>query len=101
MRGNTDEVPYAGREFSRTDRLFVRFAVYGTAAPDAAVTARLLNKAGAALSSLNVTGSAVPRDGYEIDVPLASVARGDYIIEIVAAAGDQRARELVPVRVAS
>jgi len=48
-----------------------------------------------------VTGSATPGDGFEIDLPLASVARGDYIIEIVAAAGDERARELVPMRVAS
>jgi VWFA-related protein len=100
LREAPDAVPYAGREFARTDRLFVRFAVHGTGASAAMVTARLLNKNGAALSTLNVTGGPSP-GGYEIDLPLASVARGDYIIEIVAAAGDDRARELVPMRVAS
>lgn len=101
LRATADALPYAGREFSRTDRLFVRFAVHGAGASAAMVTARLLNKSGAALSTLNVTAGASPGDGFEIDLPLASVARGDYLIEIVAAAGDDRARELVPMRVAS
>jgi len=75
--------------------------VCGTRASAAAVTARLLNKTGAPLSTLNVVGSAAPADGFEIDLPLSSLARGDYIVEIVVSAGDDRARELVPLRVAS
>jgi len=101
LRAATDAVPYAGREFARTDRLFIRFTLQGTSASAAAITARLLNKAGASLSTLTVVGSTQAGDGYEIDLPLASVARGDYLIEIVATAGDERARELVPLRVVS
>jgi VWFA-related protein len=89
-------VPFAGREFSRTDRLFVRFAVYGASASDAEVSARLMNKAGAALLELPV--AKVP-GSYQIDLPLASIARGDYMVAVAAAHGEHRARALVPVRV--
>ena len=89
--------PFAGREFSRTDRLYVRFSVYGPAAPDPAVSAGLTNKGGASLLKLTVVK--VAGAGYQIEVPLASIARGDYLIAIAAAQGDERTRALVPLRV--
>ena len=94
-------VPYAGREFGRTDRVFVRFEVYGETAANAVVTARLLSRAGGELRTLTVSA---PRNGlnaYEIDVPLASLARGDFLIAIAAEAGDDRAEALFPLRVVS
>ena len=36
---------------------------------------------------------------YEIDLPLSTVARGDYLVAISAAAGSERVRILVPVRI--
>jgi len=94
-------VPFAGREFSRTDRVFVRFTVYGEASATAVVKARLLSRTGAELRPLEVSA---PRDGldaYQIDVPLASLARGDFVIAIAAEAGDDRAEALFPLRVVS
>ena len=94
-------VPFAGREFSRTDRVFVRFEVYGAAAAKAVVTARLLSRTGGELRTLTVSAPRGGLDAYEIDVPLASLARGDFLIAIAAEAGDDRAEALFPLRVVS
>ncbi len=92
-------MPFAGREFRRTDRLFVRFAVYGEHAAGAVVTARLLSRRGDELRKLTMTAPEDAGNVYEIDVPLASIARGDFLIAIDAAAGDDRAEALLPLRV--
>jgi VWFA-related protein len=91
--------PFAGREFVRTDRLFVRFGVYGTVAADADVTAELTNRSGTPLLPLPVVAINDGEGIYQIEWPLASQARGDYLIAIDAVSGDQRARVLVPLRV--
>src|SRR5262249_7114694 len=93
--------PFAGREFNRTDRVFVRIAVYGEAATEAKVTARLLSRTGGELRTLAITPPRPGLESYEIDVPLASLARGDFVIAIAAAAGDDRAETLFPLRVVS
>ena len=88
--------PFAGHEFSRTDRLFVRVVVNGAAAPESVVSARLTTKVGAALMELPVVRLEA---GYQLEVPLASIARGDYLVAVTAAHGDERVRALAPVRV--
>ncbi len=45
-------LPYAGREFVRTDRLVIRFDVQGTAAAAAKVTARITSQWGKDLAEL-------------------------------------------------
>jgi len=75
--------------------------VYGDAAPRAVVSARMLSRAGAPLLPLIVAAPASPADGYEIDLPLASVARGDYLVDVAASAGDDRTEILIPLRIAS
>jgi VWFA-related protein len=99
LGGVRQVTPFAGREFIRTDRLFVRFAIYGTAASDAEVSARLTNKAGAALLDLPLTRRTASETEYQLELPLASIARGDYLIAVAAAHGEERTRALVPVRV--
>jgi VWFA-related protein len=90
-----DAHPEVGREFDRSDRLFVRFAIYG--GPDIAATARLLNRRGKDLRELPV---ALIKEGvYQLDLPLSVSARGDYLIAIEAARGAESVRALVPVRV--
>jgi VWFA-related protein len=91
--------PFAGREFVRTDRLFVRFKVYGAAAPEAIVSAQLTGRTGAPLLELQMTARAGAGAGYQIDLPLSFIARGDYLIAVEAIRGDERARALVPLRV--
>lgn len=85
----------AGREFDRSDRLFVRFPVYG--GQEIAVAARLLNRRGKELRPLPV---APIREGvYQLDLPLSVSVRDDYLIAIEATRGTDSARALVPFRV--
>jgi VWFA-related protein len=99
IAGAQEMMPFAGREFVRTDRVFVRFAVYGRAAGQATVSAQLTSRIGAPLLALPITALTDRDAGYQIDLPLASNARGDYLIAVEAAHGDERARMLVPLRV--
>lgn len=92
-----DAAPFAGREFVRTDRLFVRFAVY--AAAQAVASAHLLSRAGAPLAELAVTARPGIEGGYQIDLPLSSTARGDYLLAVEAVDRARKARALVPLRV--
>jgi len=92
----TDPLPYAGRQFDKTDRVLVRFAVTGAGAADATVTAHLLNKTGSALVTLPLkTGPS----GYELDLPLGSIAHGDYVISFEASRGADQAKQLLSFRV--
>jgi hypothetical protein len=99
IAGGGQALPFAGTEFNRTDRVYVRFSVYGAAAGEAQVSARLTNKAGASLLELPVARTSGA--GYQLEVPLASIARGDYLIAVAAAHGEERTRALVPLRVLS
>ncbi len=96
LTAGSEPPPFASREFSRGDRLFIRLAVYGSVAAGATVSANLLGRSGAALLPLPLTKAS---GSYQIDLPLSSVARGDYLIEIAAIAGDDRATTLVPLRI--
>jgi hypothetical protein len=96
LTDGAEAAPFAGREFTRTDRLFIHMAVYGASAANATVSARLLGRGGAALLPLAVSAAG---GTYHIDLPLSSVARGDYLIEIAATAGDDRTETLVPLRI--
>jgi len=98
IRRDAARAPTADREFRRTDRLLLRFAVFGPGESKPAVTARILNRVGGAMSALTVQPGA---DGavHEIDLPLAGLASGEYLIEISAKGADSEATELVPLRI--
>ena len=91
--------PFAGREFVRTDRLFVRFSVFGESARAADVSAQLTNKTGRTLLELPIVPMPGGDSAYQVELPMASIARGDYLLALAARHGEERARALVPVRV--
>ncbi|MEO6235527.1 MAG: hypothetical protein ABIQ52_00920, partial [Vicinamibacterales bacterium] len=97
IQASADPLPFAGRQFERTDRIIVRFAVVGAAAADATVTANLLSRRGTQLAGLPLKN--VPGRGYEIDLPIGSIARGEYVIAIEASRGADQAKSLVSFRV--
>ena len=66
---------------------------------DATVTANLLGRRGAQLATLPL--KTVPGRGYEIDLPIGSIARGEYVISIEASRGADQAKTLVSFRVGS
>lgn len=95
MAAGDDGQAEARREFDRSDRLFIRFPVYGE--QDVVVAARLLTSRGKELRSLSV---ALLREGiYQLELPLSVSLRDDYVIAIDATRGTESARALVPFRV--
>jgi hypothetical protein len=99
QRTDPDPVPIAAREFSRTDRVFVRVIAYapGTATP--MLKARLLNRAGQPMMDLAVTPAPAAEGSAQIELALNSLPPGDYVVEITSGGdGDDAARELVGFR---
>jgi hypothetical protein len=92
-------VPTAAREFRRTDRLILRFDVYGPGGASPAVSARLLNRAGDPMNDLTVSAASGP--AHQVDLPLAGIAAAEYIIEITAKGESGNAKQLVAFRVVS
>jgi len=89
-------VPAVAREFSRTERLLIRFEVYGNATP----TAVLMNRNGNKMADVPVAVSPVAGT-HQIDLSLAAIAAGEYLVEITATGATGEAKELVPLRVGS
>ncbi|PYR40467.1 MAG: hypothetical protein DMF93_11000 [Acidobacteria bacterium] len=92
--------PVASREFSRTERLLIRFQAYGSSSAPPQVSARLLGRSGYAIRDLAVTPSATPGD-QAIDLPLASLATGEYVVEVTARRGARDASDRFTFRVTS
>jgi hypothetical protein len=63
----------------------------------ATLAGRLVDRRGATLIPLAISGSA---DGWhQLDLPLASIAPGDFAVVIEAQSGEERAETVVPLRV--
>lgn len=98
LASGTAPPPTLTREFRRTERLLVRFDALapGTAAPT--VTAQLLNQQGTKMSDVAVAAGSP----FAIDLPLANLAAGQYLLEITAnAEGQKPVSELIAFRVGS
>jgi len=93
-------VPVASREFSRIERLLIRFQAYGPPGEAPAVSARLLGRTGQVLRTLNVTAGSASGE-KAIDLPLAALASGEYAIEVIAASNGAEAKDRVAFRVTS
>ena len=91
-------VPATGREFSRTQRLLIRFDTYGPGTEKPTPTATLLNRGGQKMADVPVV-AATAGSGYQIDMSLNTVPVGEYLIEITAKTPSGEAKELVPFRV--
>ena len=99
LKGDQTAVPIAVREFSRTDRLLIRVSAYGAGSSKPALTARLLSRAGQAMRDLPVTAPVPPSGTPQIELPLAGIAPGEYLVEINATGEGGDAKELVGFRV--
>jgi hypothetical protein len=93
-----EPVPFAGRDFTRSDRLLVRVAPYGTAAAAAEVTAQLVGPRGTTLAELPIHAEGEGA-GFRLDLPLSSLATGEFIIAIAARTTAERVETLVPLRI--
>ena len=92
-------VPVAAREFSRTERLLIRFAAYGPSGAAPTVSAKLLGRMGHALRDRPVSLPSKADGENAIDLPLAGFAAGDYTIELTAASGSADVKDRLGFRV--
>jgi len=91
--------PTAVREFYRSDRLLVRLAAYARDPGKVTPAAMLLTRLGGALTTLHVEPSTVGDATHQVDLPLASLAAGEYVVRIEARDGEAATAQLVPLRV--
>jgi len=98
LKAKPDAPPTAEREFSRSERLFIRLDAYGAGGAVPAITARLLNRAGALMADVPVQ---TPQGrSAEIDLPLSALAAGEYVVEVTGKTPSGTAQELIAFRIA-
>jgi VWFA-related protein len=100
LAADASAIPVPGREFSRTERLLIRFDAYGPGTDRPEVTAVLLNRAGQKMSDVQIAPGRAAAT-HQIDLGLASIPAGEYLVEITARSANGEAKELVPFRVGS
>ena len=93
-------VPTATREFSRTERLLIRFDAYGAGTERLEPTAVLLNRSGGKMADVPIAAGAAGST-HQIDLSLGSVPPGEYLVEVTLKAGSGEVKELVALRVTS
>jgi VWFA-related protein len=91
-----DLLSHDGREFTRNDRLLVAAPVVGDRSAAAKVSVGLIDRRGKRLTDLPFTRTA---EGVRIDLPLQSIARGEYLVAIEAIAGEITATAYLPLRI--
>jgi hypothetical protein len=98
VRTDAAAIPTTGREFNRSERLLVKVVTYGPGNSLPTLTARLLNRTGQPMNDVVVTPGA---DGVGlIDLSLAGLAPGEYLLELSANGAGGAAKELVGFRIA-
>jgi VWFA-related protein len=102
LTAGTPPPPSATREFRRTDRLLIRLDAYAPADAPTKVTAQLLNQQGTKMTDLPVTAPTDSTQTYSIDIALANLAAGQYLLEITGTSeGHKPVTELVAFRLTS
>jgi hypothetical protein len=99
IRNNLEASPTTVREFSRGERLLVRLDAYATGGAKPEVTAKLLNRTGTTMADVPI--QVAEGKPYLIDFPLASLAAGEYLIQVTAKTASGTAQELVGFKVGS
>ncbi|MBA2356113.1 MAG: hypothetical protein H0V80_15795, partial [Acidobacteria bacterium] len=97
IAGTPDAQPTATRAFSRTEKLLLRVAVTG-----AEPSIRLMSRTGDPMSPLVVRRAPEGSPfSHEVEVPIASLPTGDFLIEVRAGEAADAPRRLTGVKVAS
>jgi VWFA-related protein len=98
MKADPEAIPTAIREFIRSDRVVLRVPAYGPGGTAPKLSVHILNRGGQTMNEL--TAVPAPRGGeQQIEVPIAGLAVGEYVIEIKATGDGGEATELVGFRV--
>ena len=98
LLGDATAIPLTEREFRRTDKLLIRVGAQSAASQTPRISARMLNRDGGEMTPL----AAIPAgfgDLSNINVPLAALPTGEYLIEIKATDGAEQTVTLVAIRI--
>ncbi len=98
LRAVPDAPPTTSRQFSRTERLLLRFDAYGPAGTRPTVALRLLNRMGDGMADLPAP-AAVRQNGFESEIGLGGLPPGDYLIEIAATSNADTIKKLLAIRI--
>ena len=101
ITADPNAVPAAGRDFSRSDRVLIRFTTYGPGTERPEATAVLLNRGGTKISDVPITASAVAGTTHEITLGLNTIPAGEYLVEVTAKGASGETKTLIPFRVTS
>ena len=100
LKADPEAMPTLTREFTRADRVFIRVRTYGPGSAAPALAARLLNRTGQSMSDLTVTVTPGVDGGHDIDLSLASLPPGEYLVEMTATGEGEPVKELLGFRMA-
>jgi VWFA-related protein len=100
IAADPNPMPVATREFSRTERLLIRFDAYGAGTDSPEASAVLLNRNGQKMSDVPLAPA--PSGGtHQIDLGLNTIPPGEYLVEITVKGRSGESKELVAFRVMS
>ena len=100
LSGGTPPAPTASREFRRTDRLLIKFDAFAPGGTLPVLASRLLNQQGIKMADITVTPATAAGQPFTIDMALANLASGQYLLEITATSeGQKPVTELLAFRV--
>lgn len=88
LRRGESGAPSPDREFRQTDLVVVRTAVAGGDSSPSTIAAEVLTRQGKALATLPATLS---NGQYQVDLPLRSLALGEYVLRFTARRGETSA----------
>ena len=96
IKSDPQVMPTASREFRRTEQVLIKLTAYGAGTERPSIAARLLNRDGKPVIDIPITEvNGTPF----LELALAPMAPGEYVIEVVAGPDDRPARELIGIRV--
>jgi hypothetical protein len=98
IRASAAPLPAVSREFSRTERLLVRFEAYGPGGSTPKVSLRLLNSLGKSMAAFP-DPARLPDGMFESELGLGPLAPGEYLIEITAESASDKTQSLLAFRI--
>ncbi len=98
LKADPDAIPTAIREFIRSDHIIIRVAAYGPGGSLPKLSVHLLNRGGQAMNELTVAAAPTASEA-QIELPVAALAPGEYVVEIKAVGEAGEATQLVGFRV--
>jgi hypothetical protein len=97
IRANPATAPTVDRDFSRSERILIRVSAYAPGGVTPSVAGKLMNRGGAPMADLPMQTFGL--NTFETELPLSSLAAGEYLIELTATTPSGTAKDTIAFRV--